>query len=150
MTSMSLKRIVKEINDMKKDPHEDCCAGPLGDDLYHWTGTILGPEDTSYEGGLFFLDIIVPKDYPFKPPRFKFITKIYHPNINSQGSISLDVLKDNFSPALTIIKLLMSIRCLLSDPNPFDPLVPDIAMLYTNDKQKYEKNVREWTAKYAT
>jgi ubiquitin-conjugating enzyme E2 D len=76
-------------------------------------------------------------------------TKVYHPNVNSQGSICLDILKDQWSPALTISKVLLSISSLLTDANPDDPLVPEIAHIYKTDRQRYEETAREWTRKYA-
>lgn len=134
---------------MEQDIHSGCTAAPIGDDLYHWSATILGPEGSPYEGGVFFLTVHIPVDYPFKPPTLKFTTKVYHPNINAQGAICVDVLKAMWSPALTISKLLISIRSLLSDPNPQDPLVPEIAQLFVQDRKRYEATAREWTRKYA-
>ena len=109
----------------------------------------MGPEDSPYTGGVFFLNIHFPTDYPFKPAKINFTTRIYHPNINSNGSICLDILKEQWSPALTISKVLLSISSLLCDANPDDPLVPEIAHIYKTDKPKYEATAREWTRKYA-
>ena len=110
----------------------------------------MGPDDSPYAGGVFFLNIHFPPDYPFKPPKVSFTTKIYHPNINANGSICLDILKDQWSPALTISKVLLSISSLLTDPNPDDPLVPEIATIYKNDKERYNATARDWTGRYAT
>jgi ubiquitin-protein ligase len=179
--------------------------------MFHWQATIMGPEDSPYSGGVFFLDIHFPADYPFKvctvvqywytdyrydtserfglcvcvcvmdclcnlhtlvtyiffdsllffqctrsqqqqqqqPPKVHFTTRIYHCNINSNGGICLDILKDQWSPALTISKVLLSICSLLTDPNPDDPLVPDIAQLLKTDRGRHDSTAREWTSKYA-
>lgn len=146
---MALKRIRKELEDLKRDPPAQCSAGPVGDDLFHWQATIMGPPDSPYQGGVFFLTIHFPTDYPFKPPKVSFTTRIYHPNINSNGSICLDILRSQWSPALTISKVLLSICSLLCDPNPDDPLVPEIARIYKTDRDKYNELAREWTRKYA-
>ena len=146
---MTDTRIKKELEVLKNDPPFNCSAGPQDDDIYHWQATLMGPTDTPYAGGLFFLDIRFPKDYPFKPPKVYFITKIYHPNINAGGGICLDILKDQWSPALTISKVLLSICSLLDEPNPDDPLVPSIADQYIKDRDKYNAAAREWTILYA-
>ena len=109
----------------------------------------MGPDDSPYAGGVYFLNIHFPTDYPFKPPKVTFTTRIYHPNINSNGGICLDILKEQWSPALTISKVLLSICSLLTDPNPDDPLVPDIARKYKQNRDGYESTAREWTRKYA-
>ena len=146
---MALKRIQKELKDMGKDPPANCSAGPIDNNLFKWAATIMGPGDSAYEGGLFNLLIDFPPDYPFKPPKVRFTTKVYHCNVNAQGGICLDILKDNWSPALTISKVLLSICSLLTDPNPDDPLVPEIARLLKKDKGQHDKIAREWTYKHA-
>jgi ubiquitin-conjugating enzyme E2 D len=145
----SLKRIAMELKELKKYPPANCSAGPTGEDLFHWTATIMGPNDSPYSGGIFYLDIYFPTEYPFKAPKINFKTKIYHPNINSTGAICLDILKENWSPALTIEKVLISICSLLTDPNPDDPLVPEIADIYKRDKSVYQAEARAWTIDYA-
>ena len=147
---MAQKRIYKELKDLENYPLANCSAGPTDENIFNWRSTILGPEKTPYHGGIYFLTIEFPSNYPFKPPRIYFNTKIYHPNINSQGGICLDILKDSWSPALTIGKVLLSICSLLDDPNPDDTLVPEIANIYKNNKTQYEITARSWTQKYAS
>merc|ERR1712188_1628 len=146
----ALKRINKEWKDLKNDPPSACSAGPAGDDLFRWHATVIGPSDSPYDGGAFNLNVFFPTEYPFKPPKIQFTTRIYHPNINSNGGICLDILKDQWSPALTISKVLLSICSLLTDPNPDDPLVPEIAHVFKSNRDTYNKTAMEWTSKYAT
>ena len=146
---MALKRIQKELIELENDPLSNCTAGPINDDLFHWSATISGPEDSPYSEGIFFLNINFPADYPFKPPKIKFETRIYHCNISSNGAICLDILKDSWSPALTVTKVLLSISSLLTDPNPNDPLVPTIAELLIKNKEEHDKIAKEWTLNYA-
>ncbi|XP_005409788.1 PREDICTED: ubiquitin-conjugating enzyme E2 D2-like [Chinchilla lanigera] len=146
---MALKRIQKELVDLARDPPSHCSAGPVGEDPFLWQATIMGPNDSPYQGGVFFLTIAFPSDYPFNPPRVIFKTRIYHPNINRNGRICLDILRGQWSPALTISKVLLSICSLLCDPNAEDPLVPEIANLYLKNRAEYERIARRWTEKYA-
>ena len=146
----SAKRIKKELENLRKDPPFNCSAGPEDDDIFKWTASLMGPSASPYQGGVFYLNIVFPQNYPFKPPKITFATKVYHPNINSSGGICLDVLKDQWSPALTIDKILLSICSLLEDPNPDDPLVPDIANQYKNNRVAYDMTAREWTQYYAS
>jgi len=147
---MTIKRLQKELAEIQREPPSNCSAGLDDDNLYKWTATIFGPNDSPYAGGTFFLDIYFPEEYPYKPPKFKFRTKIYHPNIGLDGSICLDILKDQWSPALTVSKILLSICSLLDDPNPDDPLVVEIARQYKTDKNIYIQIAQEWTRIYAS
>lgn len=147
---MSIKRITRELADIQQDPPAGCSAGPIKEsDLYTWNATILGPDDTPYAGGVFNLVIQFPTDYPFKPPKVAFTTKVFHPNINGAGGICLDILKDQWSPALSISKVLLSISSLLADANPKDPLVPEVARLYESNRAEFNRIAREWTLQYA-
>ncbi|KAI1292070.1 Ubiquitin-conjugating enzyme E2-24 kDa [Halotydeus destructor] len=150
LLTTSAKRIQKELAEITLDPPPNCSAGPKGDNIYEWVSTILGPPGSVYEGGVFFLDIHFSPEYPFKPPKVTFRTRIYHCNINSQGVICLDILKDNWSPALTISKVLLSICSLLTDCNPADPLVGSIATQYMQHRDEHDRVARLWTKRYAT
>ena len=144
----SKTRIQKEQQELKKS--KDLIVDMCGDDLFHWKGTINGPDDTVYADGKFTIDIKIPNNYPYHPPNMKFDTKIWHPNISSQtGAICLDILKNEWSPALSIRTALLSIQALMCVPEPNDPQDAVVAGQYKNDKPLYEKTAKEWTAKYA-
>ena len=147
---MALKRLRKELADLHRNCPANVSAGPMSNDLYKWQATIMGPEDSPYEGGVFFLEMDFPQDYPFKPPKVRFVTKVYHCNVNDKGGICVSTLGDEWSPALTVDKVLLSISSLLTEPNPRDPLVPAIADLYEKDRAAHDRKAREWTAKYAS
>jgi ubiquitin-conjugating enzyme E2 D/E len=146
----TLKRLNAELKELIETPPLNCSAGPINyDNMYEWHAIILGPVDTPYQGGTFKLKITFPRNYPFKPPIINFVTQIYHCNINYSGSICLDILNTNWSPVLTISKVLLSICSLLDEPNPNDPLVENIAKLYNTNKEIHDQNARQYTLKYA-
>ena len=132
---MDQGRILKELKELqeaaKKSAEKTVQAQVVGDNIRHWKGTIFGPKDTCYEGGTFTVDIEIPQEYPFKPPKMKFDTKIWHPNISSQtGAICLDILKNEWTPALTIRTALISLQALLCSPEPDDPQDAEVAKQY--------------------
>lgn len=115
---------------MKVSPCEE-------EDQFRWQASIVGPKDTPYDQGIFLLNIEFPKDYPHKPPKCHFTTKIYHPNVDANGNICLDILKDQWTPACTVSKVLQSLYSLMVAPNPDNPLAPDIAKLFIENKQYF-------------
>jgi len=145
----TVRRLKKELEELEQNPPANCSAGIIGDDIYNWQATILGPEGSPYVGGIFYLRIEFPYDYPFKPPKVIFTTRIYHCNINSVGNICLDILKEQWSPALTISKVLLSICSIMDDPNPNDPLMIDIANLYLYNRERFNENAIYYTQRYA-
>jgi len=147
---MALKRIQKELIDLGRSPPDNCSAGPTNEtDQFNWQATIMGPDDSPYQGGVFFLNIVFPPDYPFKPPKVTFTTKIYHCNVNSNGAICLDILKNKWSPALQIKAVLLSIQALMSAPNVEDPLDEAVADHWKSDENGAIEKARQWTVQYA-
>ena len=149
--SQAVKRLQKDLANFNKEEPEGLTAGPIDDsDMFKWEASFVGPENSPYEGGTFKLEMEFPKDYPFKPPKVTLITNIYHPNVNnSSHSICLDILKDAWSPEITISQILMAIQNLLINPNIDHPLDQDAAKLYKENKAEFDKTAKEWTEKYA-
>ena len=149
--AQALKRIEKELKKFNEEEPEGLTAGPPDDsDMFKWDASLTGPENSPYEGGTFNLSIEFPKDYPFKPPKVEFTTKVYHPNVKSTGTICLDILKDAWSPDISVSQILIAIQNLLINPNIDHPLEPEIAKQYTENKAAYEETAKEWTEKYAS
>jgi ubiquitin-conjugating enzyme E2 D/E len=144
---MSIKRLNKELKEIQFEKMFE--TEIIEDNIFNWESIIIGPEKTPYENGVFKLSINFSDTYPFKPPKVKFLTKIYHPNINKYGSICLDILNKNWSPALTISKLLLSISSLLSDPNPDDPLDVKAAESYLNNREEFNKTARSYVVRFS-
>lgn len=149
----ALKRIQHEISVIKNSQHNDIpenvSIGPT-DNLFVWNATIIGAKDTPYAGGIFKLSIKLPNDYPFHPPVVQFVTKIFHPNINDMGQICLDTLKSQWTPALNLTQVMLSILALMENPNPDDPFNTTAANLYKSDMRKYTEIVQQYVIRYAS
>ena len=124
-------------------------GGPKTDNLFEWSAMIMGPDGSAYAGGVFMLSFEFRADYPFKPPKVNFDTKVYHPNVDAKGGICLAILKDEWSPAITTLKVLKAIASLLVAPNLDNPLEPAIAEAYRSSPEKFATTAKEWTKKYA-
>uniref|UniRef100_A0A8W7Q090 F-box domain-containing protein n=1 Tax=Anopheles coluzzii TaxID=1518534 RepID=A0A8W7Q090_ANOCL len=106
-------------------------------------------KERPYEGGKFFLYIVIPCSYPMLPPQVRFLTKIVHPNVSRHGDVGIDIIQHNWSLALTISKLLLSVQSLLTDPFTQICMEPELGRMYENDRPKFEALARRWTWKYA-
>ncbi|KZO96768.1 hypothetical protein CALVIDRAFT_545332 [Calocera viscosa TUFC12733] len=150
MSEARLRRIQKEISDCQKDKLTRITLTPVDNSPFHLIGAFDGPSGTPYEGGRYEVDIIVPDSYPFQPVKMKFVTKVYHPNISSaSGAICLDILKDAWSPVLTLKSTLISLQSLLCDPQPNDPQDAEVAKHYLTSRASFEQTARHWAQAYA-
>ncbi|OMJ79489.1 hypothetical protein SteCoe_20499 [Stentor coeruleus] len=143
------RRIQKETERLVMDPVPGISASPDPNNPRYFHIQISGPITTPYEGGIFELELYLPDEYPMCPPKVRFLTKIYHPNVDRLGRICLDILKDKWSPALQIRSVLLSIQALMSAPNPDDPLDPAIARHWKEDENGANRTAREWCLAYA-
>ena len=114
-------------------------------------GVLEGPPKTSFENGYFLFKIIFFEYYPYSAPKFIFISNIFHPNISEDGFVSIDVLNDGWVPGLSKFnKIIYSVQSLLDDPNPDDFLNEKAAKLFKEDRNIYNKIVREYTSNFAS
>lgn len=144
------RRIQKETERLSQDPVPGISASPDAENQRYFHVQIAGPVATPYEGGLFSLELFLPDDYPMCAPKVRFLTKIYHPNVDKLGRICLDILKDKWSPALQVRSVLLSIQALMSSPNPDDPLDPTVARHWVENEEAAIRQAREWTRMYAS
>mmetsp|Transcript_59744 Transcript_59744/g.105076 ORF Transcript_59744/g.105076 Transcript_59744/m.105076 type:complete len:195 (-) Transcript_59744:53-637(-) len=143
-------RIKKEIEDLRNDKASGMSVVVDPYNPKHLTGTLKGPDDTPYAGGVFEVDIIIPDDYPFSPPKMKFVTKVWHPNVSSvTGAICLDILKDQWSPALTMKTAMLSLQALMCSPEPNDPQDAVVATMYKERQAEFVSTAKYWTESYA-
>ncbi|KAI8378770.1 ubiquitin-conjugating enzyme/RWD-like protein, partial [Choanephora cucurbitarum] len=138
--------------DLEKDPPPGVSCYPKDDNITELEAFIKGPPDSPYEKGLFRLDIRIPQNYPFDPPQIRFVTLIYHPNIDDTGRICADILKkgQGWNPALNLSTTLLLLSQLLAQPNPDDPLDAEIAKEYQLSYPTFKQKAIEYTEKYAT
>mmetsp|Transcript_7046 Transcript_7046/g.20025 ORF Transcript_7046/g.20025 Transcript_7046/m.20025 type:complete len:151 (+) Transcript_7046:104-556(+) len=143
------KRIEKETQKLAQEPPPGLDARPDADNYRYFHITMTGPQGTPYDGGSYKLELFLPEAYPMEPPKVRFLTKIYHPNIDKLGRICLDVLKDKWSPALQIRTVLLSIQALLSAPEPTDPLDTSVADHFIQNRGEADAQAAEWNRTYA-
>ena len=113
----STKRLQREIKDIRTSPLPGILIDCDEEDITRFSASIEIEEDCPYQGGIYNIEIICPADYPFRPPKATIMTQIFHPNIDDTGKVCLDILKDAWSPALTIQKVGLSLQSLITKPN---------------------------------
>ncbi len=145
----ALKRLNQELINISESENPLISAYPNNDDMFLWYAQIIGPEGTPYENGVFKLEIKFSDRYPYVSPKMKFLTKIYHCNISPGGEICLDILKSQWTPVLTLSKVLLSICSLLNEPNASDPLNTEAGKQYTENINTYNDIAKSWTYQYA-
>lgn len=147
MSALSLRRILHETEQIARESKNYSDMFKLtmvGDDAYHYTIELYGPKDSLYQNNTFILELRLSQEYPRAAPRVKFVSKIEHVNVNKEGDICLDILKDKWSPALKILSIMVSVASLLSDPNPDDPFNFELAALFKRDKAAYEQYIKSF------
>lgn len=150
---MSSKRLQKELLLLQKSPLEDTSISLASEtDIHNWTVTIIGPKATPYQNGKFELSFCFPAEYPFKPPKIQFKTKIYHPNIKSltgDGEICTSVINDDWGPTLNAKFCIETVQNILKCPSADNPLEEEIAALLRDKPAEFEKMAKKWTKDYA-
>jgi len=115
--------------------------------LLVWQG-LLVPDNAPYNKGAFLIDIVFPAEYPFKPPKVSFRTKIYHPNVDEKGQVCLPIVSaENWKPATKTDQVIQALVNLVNDPEPEHPLRADLAEEFTKDRKKFFKNAEDFTKK---
>ncbi|XP_034565374.1 ubiquitin-conjugating enzyme E2 L3a [Notolabrus celidotus] len=144
------KRLGKELEELRKNGMK-CFRNIQVDDtnISHWQGLIL-PECSPYDKGAFRIELNFPSEYPFKPPKILFKTKIYHPNIDEKGQVCLSMISvENWKPATKTRQVIQNLVSLVNTPEPEHPLRADLAEEYTKDRAKFNKNAEEFTKKHS-
>eukprot|EP00760_Papus_ankaliazontas_P032422 PhM_4_TR5797/c0_g1_i1/m.67546/K10573/UBE2A, UBC2, RAD6A; ubiquitin-conjugating enzyme E2 A len=142
-TTTAQKRLMRDFKTLRSDPPQGISGVPVNGNLMKWNAVIFGPDETCFEGGTFRLRLEFSEDYPHKPPKVQFVTKMFHPNIYADGSICLDILKNQWSPTYDVSAVLTSIQSLLTDPNPNSPANSEAALMFRDQRKLYERRVRE-------
>eukprot|EP00794_Sanderia_malayensis_P009134 gene9134-10107_t len=144
-----LKQVAKELQSLQKNPPEGIKILVNDADLTDIQAVIEGPAGTPYEGGLFKMKLILGKDFPASPPNGFFITKIFHPNVASNGAICVNTLKKDWKSELGIKNVLLTVKCLLIVPNPTSALNEEAGKLLLEHYDDYSRQARMMTEIYA-
>jgi ubiquitin-conjugating enzyme E2 T len=154
MSLVREKRLQREWDILQRQPPPYVHAWPRSpDSLEVFEALIEGAPDTPYAGGRFRVEVTVPERYPFEPPIVRFLTRVYHPNIDSAGRVCLDLLQmppqGSWRPSANLIAVLAALQQLLVEPNPHDALEADVARVFRTNRAAFDRTAREWTLQHA-
>ena len=148
----TMKYLKNEYTQLQNDPILSLGATvglPDPNNIFHWKITLIGPQDTPYAGGMFFLTADFPDDYPQKKPEIRFVNKIYHLNVReSDGHICISTLNE-WVPRTPMVNVISAIFALFYDQNPFSPYSGSMALKYKLNRNEFNRIAAEWTRKYA-
>mmetsp|Transcript_139533 Transcript_139533/g.242746 ORF Transcript_139533/g.242746 Transcript_139533/m.242746 type:complete len:162 (-) Transcript_139533:199-684(-) len=143
MSSKAKSRLLRDLHKLRKDPPHGVYAELAENNVLCCQCLVIGPEDTAWEGGAFRLQLDFTDEYPVKPPKATFVSKIFHPNVYDNGEICLDILQNQWTQLIDVSAILNSVMSLLPDPNPNSPANQEAARLYRTDPREYERRVKE-------
>mmetsp|Transcript_10901 Transcript_10901/g.26697 ORF Transcript_10901/g.26697 Transcript_10901/m.26697 type:complete len:170 (-) Transcript_10901:437-946(-) len=148
--------LASQLKELSKRPPEFFSAG-LADEanMYEWDICITGPPDTLFEGGIFNAKLIFPPQYPDRPPKMKFVTPIWHPNVYPNGDVCISILHEpgedatnpqesaamRWNPCHTVETIVISVISMLSDPTDESPANIDAAKEFREDYAQFKKKV---------
>ncbi|XP_003389722.1 PREDICTED: ubiquitin-conjugating enzyme E2 G2-like [Amphimedon queenslandica] len=149
----ALKRLIQEYKELTLNPPEGIVAGPKSDNnFFEWEALITGPEDSPFDGGVFAAELVFPQDYPLNPPKMKFISEIFHPNVYLDGRVCISILHtpgddplgyetaaERWSPVQSIEKILLSVVSMLAEPNDESGANVDASKMWRENRDQFNK-----------
>jgi len=143
------RRLQKELSDIQNGNHKSFRNINVDErNMLQWQG-LLVPDKEPYNKAAFKIQIEFPAEYPFKPPKLTFLTKIYHPNIDEKGQVCLPIIApENWKPATKTEQVVESLIALINDPEPEHPLRADVAEEFTKERKKFMKNAADHASKF--
>jgi len=161
MVGSALKRLMAEYKQLCLNPPDGIVAGPVNEEnFFEWEALIIGPEDTPFDGGVFRASLQFPTDYPMSPPKMKFISEIFHPNIYTDGRVCISILHapgddpmgyetsaERWSPVQSIEKILLSVMSMLAEPNPESGANVDASKMWRDDPEAFRRKAERLVRK---
>ncbi|XP_065656072.1 ubiquitin-conjugating enzyme E2 G2 isoform X2 [Hydra vulgaris] len=161
MAGAALKRLMAEYRQLTINPSDGILAGPANEEnFFEWEALIRGPDGTPFSGGVFVAKLIFPHDYPLSPPKMRFQSEMFHPNIYTDGRVCISILHapgddpmgyetsaERWSPVQSVEKILLSVVSLLAEPNDESPANVDASKIWRDDREKFNRIADECVRK---